>query len=197
MDCASSTCRAASGGTRRRCRHGGHDVTGLDLSADQLALAAERNPGPTYLRGDMRTPPTGPFDVVLNLFSSIGYFEDPAEDARAVRAWHDALEPDGTLLIETNHRDRIAKIYGDGEDVPLGESGAVEFGTMNWETGVMHRTTRLPDGSERTFRVRVYTATELIDVVRAAGFGDVEAFGDWSGNDIGPDGRLIIRARRG
>ncbi|MEE8599553.1 class I SAM-dependent methyltransferase [Euzebya tangerina] len=177
----------------------GHAVTGLDLSTDQLALAAEHHPGPTYIHGDMRTPPDGPFDAVLNLFSSIGYFEDEAEDRRAIRAWHDRLAPGGTLLIETNHRDRLAKIYDPDAEIPIGPPaiGAAEYGAMDWDTGVMNRTVRMPDGTERSFHIRVYATTELLAVVRGAGFDDVEAFGDWSGNRTGPDGRLIIRARRG
>src|SRR3712207_7298731 len=49
-----------------------------------------RSTGPTlrYTRGDMRRLParwTGRFDAVANLFTSFGFFADPAEDARVIR----------------------------------------------------------------------------------------------------------------
>ncbi|MGI9017406.1 MAG: class I SAM-dependent methyltransferase [Euzebya sp.] len=174
----------------------GHQVTGIDLSSDQLALARERNPGPTYVQADLRTPPPGPYDAVLNLFSSIGYFDDPAQDRAAIQAWHAVLRPGGTLLIETNHRDRLALIHQPGQVLPIGTDGAVEFGTMDWVTGIMHRTVRYADGNEREFAVRCYTATELTGMVRQTGFSQVEVFGDWQGLPISPETRLILRARR-
>lgn len=173
----------------------GHDVTGVDLSADQLAIAAERHPGPRYVRTDMRTPPPGPYDVVLNLFTSIGYFADPAEDLAALRAWHDVLVPGGTLLIEANHRDRMARIFQPGE-IRIGDTGLVEDGDMDWVTGVMHRRVRFPDGQERRFDVRTYSVTELVAAVRTAGFGEVEVVGDWQRTPVSPDTRMIVIARR-
>ncbi len=174
----------------------GHHVTGLDLSADQLAMATQDHPGPVYVRGDMRTPPAGPFDAVLNLFSSIGYFCDDAEEVRALQAWHDVLVPGGLLVIETNHRDRIAVIHSPGEELPVGATGAVELGTMDWATGIMHRRVRLADGQERPFTLRVYAATELIALVRRAGFDDVTVTGGWDGAPLGPQTRLVLTARR-
>ncbi|HEU4643759.1 MAG TPA: class I SAM-dependent methyltransferase, partial [Gemmatimonadaceae bacterium] len=65
----------------------GFDVTGLDYSAYLLARAKERGTGPSlrYVRGDMRRLPprwTGRFDALVNLFTSFGFFLDPADDAR-------------------------------------------------------------------------------------------------------------------
>lgn len=176
-------------------RHG-HVVTGVDLSEVQLAIAAARNPGPTYVHGDMRTPPAGPFDAVLNLFSSIGYFADPAEDERAIKAWHDVLAPGGRLVLETNHRDRMATVHRPGETLRIGDTGAVEFGDMNWVTGRMRRTVRSPDGAERHFDVRMYTATELVDMVRRAGFASVEVHGGLDRRAFSPDSRLVVLATR-
>lgn len=174
----------------------GFDVTGVDLSADQLSIARERHPGPRYLQGDMRTPPDGPFDAVLNLFSSIGYFDEQAEDEVALQAWHDVLAPNGVLLVETNHRDRIARVHTDGERMPSGDRGVVEWGTMDWAAGVMHRTVQMADGSQRQFHVRMYSASHLADLVTRAGFTDVQVLGGLEGTTFTPDTRLVIRAVR-
>src|SRR3954447_6561186 len=67
----------------------GFDVDGLDYSDELLAIARERGTGRTlrYTRGDMRRLParwTGRFDAVLNLFTSFGFFVEPADDRRVI-----------------------------------------------------------------------------------------------------------------
>src|SRR5512146_221995 len=67
----------------------GFDVLGVDYSADLLAAARKRGTGPNlrYLRADMRRLPgrlAGRFDAVVNLFTSFGFFADPADDARTI-----------------------------------------------------------------------------------------------------------------
>src|SRR5437016_12854634 len=59
----------------------GYEVTGVDLSPYMLAVAKERaeanGVGVRWLAGDMREPLPGEvFDLVLNLFTSLGYFDD-------------------------------------------------------------------------------------------------------------------------
>lgn len=172
----------------------GHRVTGMDLSGDQLAIAADRHPGATYLRGDMRRPPAGPFDLVVNLFSSFGYFMDAAEDLVALRAWYDVLVPGGELVMTTNHRDLIARHGTLGErDAGGGMRERVE---VDWVAGTVATTVWLPDGEERVFRMRLYSATELVALVEAAGFSDVRALGGFDGGPLTPDERLVIHARR-
>src|SRR5881397_2183435 len=67
----------------------GFDVDGLDYSEDLLEIARRRGTGRSlrYTQGDMRRLParwTARFDAVLNLFTSFGFFLDPADDARVV-----------------------------------------------------------------------------------------------------------------
>src|SRR5437870_13900235 len=59
----------------------GYDVTGVDLSPYLLRVAKARaeaaGVGVRWLEGDMRRPLAGDtFDLVLNLFTSFGYFFD-------------------------------------------------------------------------------------------------------------------------
>jgi hypothetical protein len=55
-----------------------------------------------------------------------------------------------------------------------------------------------PDGGRRgvTYRIRCYTATELARLLAAAGFGEVECFGDLEGAELSRDTRLVVRARK-
>ncbi|MDP8976989.1 MAG: class I SAM-dependent methyltransferase [Actinomycetota bacterium] len=168
----------------------GYRITGIDLSEPQLRLAEERNPGPTYLRADMRRPPAGPFDAVLNVFSSFGYFDDPAQDAAALRAWRGVLRPGGALVMTLMHRDRVAYLQAQPREVrgPVREEGETD-----WVKGVRTATVTYRD-TAKNFRVRLYTVTELVGLLRGAGFGQVAAYGDLWHTPVSPATRLVLHA---
>lgn len=173
----------------------GHRVTGVDLSADQLRVARERNPGPVYVRGDMRTPPPGPYDVVLNLFSSFGYFADRGDDLAALRAWFDVLRPGGLLVMDLMHRDGVAYLLGRGE-TPMPDGPVRETGETDWVTG--RRTATVTYGTvSKTFEVSLYTATELVTALHTIGYTSIAVSGDLRGAmPFSPATRLVIQARR-
>lgn len=173
----------------------GYQVTGIDLSADQLRLAGHRNPGPTYLRRDMREPPAGPYDAVLNVYSSFGYFADHNDDIAALHAWYAVLRPGGILLMDLFHRDAVAHAFS-GDDAVIERGPTREMGVTDWVTG--YRTATVTDGEiSKTFRVRLYTATELVGALQTAGFSTVDVYGDLHGTArLSPTTRMVIRATR-
>jgi SAM-dependent methyltransferase len=170
----------------------GYDVTGLDYSATQLRLAEERNPGPHYVQADMRHPPEGPFDAALNLFSSFGYFEDPRDDQAALKAWAGALRPGGVLAMELMHRDLVANRHGQTNDNP---GPVTEEPATDWVTGVVTSTVRYRE-IVKTFRFRMYTVTQLVQMLRAAGFASVEAMSSLAGGTVTPASRVTLRGVR-
>ncbi len=91
----------------RGCR-----VTGVDVSEALLAQARRRSPGlpgtPTYVRADMRALPfAAQFDGVVSLFTSFGYFDDPADDARVLGEVARVLVPGGRFLLDFLHADVV------------------------------------------------------------------------------------------
>src|SRR5215470_6392062 len=92
-------------GTGRHSRYmacRGFDVTGLDLSAESLKRAKlSESSNLRFLRQDMRLPfRAGPFDHIVNLFTSFGYFDDPAEHMAVVDNIASALRPGGSLVLD-------------------------------------------------------------------------------------------------
>jgi SAM-dependent methyltransferase len=173
----------------------GYRVTGIDASAAQLRLAQERNPGPRYVQCDMRQPPAGPYDVVINFFSSFGYFKERSDDIAALEAWFHVLRHGGVLLMELTDRDRVAHLYGP-DDKPVDHGPVRETGHTDWVTGI--RTATLTYGGiSKAFRVRLYTATELVGELNRIGFSTVDVSGDLDGvTPLSPATRLVIRATR-
>lgn len=175
--------------------HRGYRVTGIDYSTDQLRLARERNPGPRYLRRDMREPPAGPYDAVLSVYSSFGYFADRRDDITALHAWYAVLRPGGVLVMDLFHRDAVAHAFG-GDDAVIERGPTRETGVTDWVAG--RRTATITYGDiSKTFRVRLYTATELVGEMQAAGFSAVRVYGDLHGTTrLSPATRLVIRATK-
>lgn len=156
----------------------GFDVTGLDYSAPLLRIARARGTGKRlrYTRGDMRGLPaewTGRFAAVLNLFTSFGFFADPADDARVIREFARVLEPGGRLVWLGGSRDGVvARWLGrDTWTTTNGTSVAHDrsFDPLSGEITI--RTTwHGPAGhGEREHCIRLYTATRLAELCQDAG----------------------------
>lgn len=78
-----------------------YTVEGLDIDETLLAIARERNPGVRFHHADMLEFDLGRcFDVVVCLFSSIGYTKTRPRLFQAVRAMRRHLHPGGLLVIE-------------------------------------------------------------------------------------------------
>ncbi len=185
----------------------GFDVDGLDYSEHLLARATARGTSPTlrYTRGDMRKLParwTGRFDAALNLFTSFGFFADPADDARVVGELARVLKPGGVLLWHGGSRDGVmAKFLArdwwktdDGTMIgherafdPL--SGVLTIDTA-WEG---------PSGSgTRQHRIRLYTATRLAELCRDAGLVVEQAFDGFRDRPLTRRaGEMLLVARKG
>ena len=166
----------------------GYDVQGVDLSRDLLALANKRGTAAnlTYTRGDMRgLPPTwsGRFDAVLNLFTSFGFFLDPADDARVIGEFARVLKPGGLLVWHGGSRDGVMAKFLE-RDWWTTRNGTVIGHERDFDplSGVLtvRSTWRGPRSSgERQHRIRLYTATRLAELCRDVRLIVVEAFDGW------------------
>lgn len=80
----------------------GYDVLGIDIAPENIALAKQSiRPGLSFAVHDMRQPLLAePFDAVLNLFTSFGYFDTEAEHQAALHTMAEALKSNGKLVID-------------------------------------------------------------------------------------------------
>jgi SAM-dependent methyltransferase len=78
-----------------------YEVEGLDLSQELLDIARERTPGVLYHHADMMDFDLGrEFDIVICLFSSIGYVKTLDDLHRTVKCMSNHLVGGGVLIIE-------------------------------------------------------------------------------------------------
>jgi SAM-dependent methyltransferase len=80
----------------------GYEVLGIDIAPQSIAYAQQfERPGLRFMVHDMREKVQAPgFDVVLNLFTSFGYFDSATEQQRALHTMATALNESGTLVID-------------------------------------------------------------------------------------------------
>ncbi len=87
----------------------GFDVVGIDLSTNSIAHAQQfANEKLHFARHDMREvyqPET--FDVVLNLFTSFGYFETEKENQQAISAAAANLKKGGKFVLDFFNTEKV------------------------------------------------------------------------------------------
>jgi len=182
----------------------GYRVVGVDRSEALLAEARRRARGerwPKLVRADYRELPfaDGSFDAAVNLFSSLGYLGD-AEDTKVLAEIRRVLRRGARLVIEIMHRDLLVLRFQESDWRLLGEGRLLlEQRTFDAAAGVAQVTQTLIDRAgrdSRSYSVRVYSATELLAMLAAAGFADARCHGDLDGAPFTTGSRLVIVARR-
>lgn len=91
----------------------GFDVTGLDLSEENIRFASKHeNDKLHFFKHDMRKPfRSNYFDYVFNLFSSFGYFKTDKEHADTIKHAATALKKGGILVIDFFNVHKVKKEF--------------------------------------------------------------------------------------
>jgi SAM-dependent methyltransferase len=182
----------------------GYRVTGADRSPILLAEARKRagdDEWPRWVQADHRELPFGDdaFDAAFTLFSSLGYRGEDGDRA-TLGELRRVLRPGGALVVETQHRDRIMSIFREEGWQDLGGGSLrLEARRFDYAAGEIETDFILieADGSRHslTYRLRLYTTTELVRLLEAAGFPHIECFGGFGRDPLSRETRLVLLAR--
>lgn len=182
----------------------GYRVTGVDLSEVLLeeAMAHDTLGQVKFLRGDMRELPVdGPFDAVVNLFTSFGYFTDNEDNARVFQEIHRVLKPQGRFIVDFLNPSYVLQHL-----VPHSER--VDGGTRieerrRIENGFVKKAITLTDasgGEQREYeeRVRLYELADFRNMMDEAGLVIDQVHGSYDGAayDEEQSKRLIMVGHR-
>lgn len=189
-----------------RLARAGYCVAGVDLSAALLRSARRRaeraGVDVEWVQADMRDLPWRErFDAVLSLFSSVGYFLSDEEDLRVLRAVRHALKPGGALLLDTMHRDQVAREFTERDWWDTGDGTTVwverEFDARAGIVSERWHWSGQGKSGYKQHHLRVRTAPEWEVLLARAGLDVEEAFGDW---DLSPfshrSEQMIVIVRR-
>jgi SAM-dependent methyltransferase len=167
----------------------GYAVTGIDITPSYLEAARETVEAAglevEFILGDARRfSRPGNFDLCVNLFTSFGYFRTKEEDIALLANCCRSLRIGGSLVLETLGKEVAARTFIEGESferagwkvrTEYAIVGAWEAQTNRW---ILERPGQVID---RTFDLRLYSAVEMIDALRKAGFASVSVFGNLEG----------------
>ena len=181
------------------------DVIGVDRTAtyiEKARLEAERlNLNATFIQGDMREyrVPNN-FDVIVNMFGSFGYFENPDDDRKVVTNMCQSLRAGGQFLIETAGKEIVARDFQErdwseqGDLLILSERKVSQhWGRIETRWIVIQGTKRV----EHRVSVRSYSAVELSSLLFDCGFSKVQVYGNLDGLEYDQRAqRLVVVGRK-
>lgn len=157
---------------------------GLDLSGALLRRA--RAAGVPLVRADMRQLPIRPrsMDLVVNLFTSFGYFERDEDHACVLRGIADTLTGGGWFALDFLNAGTVRDGLVPEEVQELGV-GPVRI-TRALDDGGRRvvKTIQVPDGRRFVERVRLFQVEELESMLVAAGFAVQARYGDYDGGPL-------------
>jgi SAM-dependent methyltransferase len=175
-------------------------TVGLDLSAALLRFARREDPDAPYVRADMRELPFADesFDLVVNLFTSFGYFEDDREDARVLACVNTAMKPGGTLVIDFFNASEVRRNLVPYDERVANGITIEQSRVITPDDRFVEKTIRLRErGREYVERVRLLSAGDLERMLEGANFDVVNCFGDYSGSSWSENSpRTILFASR-
>lgn len=181
----------------------GLHVTAVDLSPTLLdyanAEAAAAGLDIRFVRSDMRAIDfESEFDLVLQLFTSFGYFEDRDDDALVLRGVRRSLVPGGFYALDLINERYLREHLVERSERLLDGLPVIEERRI--VGGRVEKTITIPaQGGSRKFveSVRLYTPEEIEGMLYDAGFSPVHWFGDYDGAGFDPatSERMLVISR--
>ena len=188
----------------------GMQVTGVDMSEDMLTVAAGKaasleNP-PMFVRQKLQQLrlPRG-VDLAVCALDSLDYILDPADCAEAIRRCYKALNPGGIFIFDVNTPEKLKNMDGqvfldEDDDVYCVWRGEFdeEANICSYGIDLFQRRGQVWHRSFEEHREYAYSAAQLTQYLKEAGFTNIRIFGDQrmeSPNEA--DQRIYFKARKG
>lgn len=162
----------------------GYKVTGIDINKYFIDIAKEEaiknKLEVEYKVIDIfKFRAINKYDVVLNIFTSLGYFESEEKNEQFIKKICSFVRPGGILVIEIINPLGLLKKYQSRKDVVVGRGLKISyerhFDYMT-STNITQTTERYPDGKivKLANRIRLYYPHELIRICKKYGLENIE-----------------------
>lgn len=177
----------------------GHQVTGVEYQAGFLDIAradAERNRlHVDYRQGDMRQIDfDSQFDRVLMMFNSFGYFTD-AENLLVLKKIARALKPGGRLGFDIANRDGTLNNFHPFYVSEKDDSIMINRFSFDVLTArLQNKRIIIRDGVRKDipFSIRLYSVSEMRDLLDRAGLQLKSVFAEWDGSQLEMDSPAMV-----
>lgn len=178
----------------------GFNVTAVDLSDILLSIAkdnaAAEGVNINFVHSDIRQfNPAFQYDLIVNLFTSIGYFEKDEENYFILRKVYDLLAENGFFVLDYFNKNFVVKNLV-AETVEEIEDGKITQNRFIEGMRIVKEITIDRKGKVNKYHesVRMFSSEELINMLQKLGFKKIKTFGDFSGNpfELETSPRIII-----
>ncbi|MGE5401530.1 MAG: class I SAM-dependent methyltransferase [Ignavibacteriales bacterium] len=169
---------------------GGYKVTAFDLSKNLLRIGREKcrelNLKVDFFNADIRRPALNhEFDLVINLFTSFGYFETDEENFALFKDAYDLLKKDAYFVFDYfNVYHLIKHLVPESVDSKNGKT-VIQKRYIKGNRIIKEISLIKGSGSKSyTESVRLYNEDEIVCWLEIAGFKIKAVFGDYSGSQF-------------
>ena len=199
-----------TGSVTARLAQRGLKVIGVDMSEEMLTMAWEKTQeldnAPRFICQKLQELhlPRG-VDLAVCALDSMDYITDPADCAEAIRRVYKVLNPGGIFIFDVNTPEKLRAMDGqvfldEDDDVFCVWRGEFDSGTNICSYG-MDLFQRRGDAWYRSFeehREYAYSASQLVEYLKAADFTSIAVYADRRLEKPGPsDQRIYLKARKG
>ena len=185
-------------------------TVGVDMSEDMLTAAQQK-------AADLEQPPLfvcqklqqlrlpRGVDLAVCALDSLDYITEPAECALAIRRIYKSLNPGGCFIFDVNTPEKLRAMDGqvfldEDDDVYCVWRGEFDDKTniCSYGMDLFQRRGEVWVRSFEEHREYAYSASQLTDYLKAAGFRNIQVYADRSfAPPVPGEQRIYIKARKG
>jgi len=166
------------------------NVTAVDLSENLISISRQSaqndNLNINFVQSDIRNfNSNNKFDLVINLFTSFGYFESDEENFSVIKKAYNHLVEGGYFVLDFFNSKFL-------------QQNLIEFSEENLDNAEIHQYRKIKDnrvtkkivitkdGNLSTYEesVRMFTKDELVNAIQNIGFDIYKTFGDFLGSEF-------------
>jgi len=173
-------------------------ITGIDLSRVLLTIAKENNsdnPSAKFIQADMRYLPfNSKFDLILNLFTSFGYFEKDESNISVLRQINKLLKKSGSFVFDYFNANYVKENLVPKHKEEVGEI-IVEQERFIENSRVKKKISLTKKGEQSIYyeSVKLYSPEEIYDMLRLVNLRTNKTFGNYNGSPFDKQSpRLLI-----
>ncbi len=138
-----------------------------------------------FIRISVISIPAEKFNLVLNLFTSFGYFETDEENYAVLQKAYDLLEDRGYFVLDFFNSQFLQQNLIEFSEENLSGAQIHQYRKIK-DNRVIKKIAITKDGNLSTFEesVRMFTKDELFNTITKIGFDIYNTFGDFFGNEF-------------
>ena len=174
----------------------GYKVTGIDISKENISEAKKNKSDKlNYILHDMRQPLNQKFDLILNLFTSFGYYQEDKDNISVIRSIKSNLNNEGKAVIDFFNIDYVLDNLIKYEEKTVDQTKFVINRYL--ENNLLIKDITI-DSNNKQYKfqekVKAYRVEDFLTMFKDCNIELKEKFGDYHFNSFNKDSspRLIM-----